>query len=48
MFQTQQNLKKETESLHEMKTELAVDDGVLHQWVTDVQAWAHTSMQQLQ
>ncbi|CAM4571392.1 unnamed protein product [Leuciscus chuanchicus] len=40
---TQQNLIKETESLHEMKTELAVDDGVLNQWVTDVQEWAHTT-----
>ncbi|XP_067301005.1 uncharacterized protein [Pseudorasbora parva] len=40
---TQQNLKKETESLQDMKTELAVDDGVLHQWVTDVQEWAHTT-----
>ncbi|XP_073731715.1 uncharacterized protein [Misgurnus anguillicaudatus] len=40
---TQQNLKKETESLQDMKNELAVDDGVLHQWVTDVQEWAHTT-----
>lgn len=44
MFQTQQNLKKEIESLQDMKQTLAVDDGVLHQWVTDVQEWAHTSM----
>ncbi|KAI7790035.1 hypothetical protein IRJ41_000941 [Triplophysa rosa] len=41
---TQQNLKKETESLQDMKKELCVEDGVLHQWVTDVQEWAHTSM----
>ncbi|KAF4115306.1 hypothetical protein G5714_002795 [Onychostoma macrolepis] len=35
--------KKETESLQDMKQTLAVDDGVLHQWVTDVQEWAHTT-----
>ncbi|XP_057184792.1 uncharacterized protein LOC130551255 [Triplophysa rosa] len=40
---TQQNLKKETESLQDMKKELCVEDGVLHQWVTDVQEWAHTT-----
>ncbi|KAI7811791.1 hypothetical protein IRJ41_018890, partial [Triplophysa rosa] len=40
---TQQNLKKETESLQDMKKEQCVEDGVLHQWVTDVQEWAHTT-----
>ncbi|KAA0721328.1 hypothetical protein E1301_Tti021132 [Triplophysa tibetana] len=40
---TQQNLKKETESLQDMKKELSVDDGILYQWVTDVQEWAHTT-----
>ncbi|KAA0708320.1 hypothetical protein E1301_Tti005562 [Triplophysa tibetana] len=37
------NLKKEKESLEDMKSELAVDHGVIKQWVTEVQEWAHTA-----
>ncbi|XP_056611877.1 uncharacterized protein LOC130428059 isoform X3 [Triplophysa dalaica] len=40
---TQQNLKKEKESLEDMKSELAVDNEVIKQWVTEVQEWAHTA-----
>ncbi|KAA0701608.1 hypothetical protein E1301_Tti022478 [Triplophysa tibetana] len=41
---TQQNLKKEKESLEDMKSELAVDNEVIKQWVTEVQEWAHTDL----
>ncbi|KAA0716622.1 hypothetical protein E1301_Tti020362 [Triplophysa tibetana] len=40
---TQQNLKKEKESLEDMKSQLAVDNEVIKQWVTEVQEWAHTA-----
>ncbi|XP_056602289.1 uncharacterized protein LOC130419507 isoform X2 [Triplophysa dalaica] len=40
---TRQNLEKEKESLEDMKSELAVDNEVIKQWVTEVQEWAHTA-----